>query len=175
MGDFHAWLLRIENAWINGLRRLYNSLVSPLAGKGNYNYIPFERQINLRRVLSLLCRVHGHQLFVDGLFNADPHPGNVLLLDDGRLGLIDFGQVGAIGEKERIGMAKLHNALYRRKNDEVYGILTEEMGYRFKHASKEVWRYAAYYHDRDTEDVTQGLSMIDFMDWYILCPFRGRE
>lgn len=34
------------------------------------------------------------QMFlVDGVFHADPHAGNLLLLDDGRLGLIDFGQV----------------------------------------------------------------------------------
>ena len=34
---------------------------------------------------------HGAQ---DGCFNADPHPGNILLLEDGQtLGLIDFGQV----------------------------------------------------------------------------------
>ena len=25
-------------------------------------------------------RIHGEQVFVDGLFNADPHPGNVMLL-----------------------------------------------------------------------------------------------
>lgn len=32
-------------------------------------------------------------LFVDGVFHADPHAGNLLLLPDGRLGLLDFGQV----------------------------------------------------------------------------------
>lgn len=32
-------------------------------------------------------------LFIDGVFHADPHAGNLLLLSDGRLGLIDFGQV----------------------------------------------------------------------------------
>jgi hypothetical protein len=32
-------------------------------------------------------------LFLDGVFHADPHAGNLLLLSDGRLGLIDFGQV----------------------------------------------------------------------------------
>ena len=39
-------------------------------------------------------RVHGHQIFVDGAFNGDPHPGNILLTPDGKLGLIDYGQVG---------------------------------------------------------------------------------
>ena len=28
-----------------------------------------------------------------GCFNCDPHPGNIMLMPDGRLALIDFGQV----------------------------------------------------------------------------------
>jgi predicted unusual protein kinase regulating ubiquinone biosynthesis (AarF/ABC1/UbiB family) len=32
-------------------------------------------------------------LFLDGVFHADPHAGNLLLLADGQLGLLDFGQV----------------------------------------------------------------------------------
>jgi ubiquinone biosynthesis protein len=41
------------------------------------------------------------QILVDGTFHADPHPGNILLLEDGRLGLIDFGSVGRIGAQLR--------------------------------------------------------------------------
>ncbi len=37
-----------------------------------------------------------HQLFTDGLFHGDPHPGNLLVLPDGRIGLIDFGLVGRL-------------------------------------------------------------------------------
>jgi hypothetical protein len=29
------------------------------------------------------------QIFIDGAFNGDPHPGNILLLDDGRIGLLE--------------------------------------------------------------------------------------
>lgn len=36
------------------------------------------------------------QIFEFGLFHGDPHPGNMLVLDDGRLGLIDFGLVGRL-------------------------------------------------------------------------------
>ncbi len=36
------------------------------------------------------------QILVDGFFHADPHPGNVLLTDDGRLALIDLGMVEAV-------------------------------------------------------------------------------
>jgi len=34
------------------------------------------------------------QVLVDGLFHADPHPGNVFVTDDGRLALLDLGMVG---------------------------------------------------------------------------------
>jgi predicted unusual protein kinase regulating ubiquinone biosynthesis (AarF/ABC1/UbiB family) len=34
-----------------------------------------------------------HQVFVDGFVHADPHPGNVLLTDDGRIALVDLGMV----------------------------------------------------------------------------------
>ncbi|KAJ1448124.1 hypothetical protein M885DRAFT_540279 [Pelagophyceae sp. CCMP2097] len=34
----------------------------------------------------------GEMMFADKFFHADPHPGNIMVLDDGRVGLIDFGQ-----------------------------------------------------------------------------------
>lgn len=34
------------------------------------------------------------QIFSNGFFHADPHPGNLLVLADGRIGLVDFGMVG---------------------------------------------------------------------------------
>ena len=36
------------------------------------------------------------QLFIDGFFHADPHPGNIRLLDDGRLCFLDFGMMGRL-------------------------------------------------------------------------------
>jgi ubiquinone biosynthesis protein len=37
-------------------------------------------------------------IFRDGFYHADPHPGNILILDDGRIGLLDCGMVGRIEE-----------------------------------------------------------------------------
>ena len=36
------------------------------------------------------------QVLVDGFFHADPHPGNVLLMEDGRLALLDLGMVARV-------------------------------------------------------------------------------
>ena len=51
-----------------------------------------EPPLNVPRLVDTLFRVHAHQLFDDGFFQGDPHPGNILLLDDGRVGLIDWGR-----------------------------------------------------------------------------------
>lgn len=40
-------------------------------------------------------------VFEHGFFHADPHPGNLFVERDGRLGLVDFGMVGAIDEPTR--------------------------------------------------------------------------
>jgi predicted unusual protein kinase regulating ubiquinone biosynthesis (AarF/ABC1/UbiB family) len=47
------------------------------------------------------------QTLVHGVFHADPHPGNVLVTDDGRLALIDLGQVGRISPDIQDHLIKL--------------------------------------------------------------------
>ncbi|HET7695161.1 MAG TPA: AarF/UbiB family protein [Vicinamibacterales bacterium] len=43
-----------------------------------------------------LFRAYLHQVILDGMFHADPHPGNVLLTDDRRLALIDLGMASRL-------------------------------------------------------------------------------
>ena len=40
-------------------------------------------------------------ILVDGVFHADPHPGNVMYLPDNRIALIDFGMVGRLSPERR--------------------------------------------------------------------------
>ncbi len=46
---------------------------------------------NATELVSWASRAFLHMMFRDGFFHCDPHPGNLLLCDDGRLGIIDFG------------------------------------------------------------------------------------
>ena len=48
------------------------------------------------KVNRLLVRTYLKQLLEDGFFHADPHPGNLLVMDNGRLAFFDFGMTGKI-------------------------------------------------------------------------------
>ncbi len=55
-----------------------------------------EQGIGPEKVNRLLIRTYLKQLLEDGFFHADPHPGNLLVMPDGRLAFFDFGMVGRI-------------------------------------------------------------------------------
>jgi len=48
-----------------------------------------------------------HQVYVDGFFHADMHLGNLFLLKNGDIGLIDFGIIGKLDKKTRINVAEI--------------------------------------------------------------------
>jgi predicted unusual protein kinase regulating ubiquinone biosynthesis (AarF/ABC1/UbiB family) len=53
-------------------------------------------EVDGRALAEALFRAYLQQILVDGFFHADPHPGNVLLTTDHRLGLVDVGMVGRL-------------------------------------------------------------------------------
>jgi ubiquinone biosynthesis protein len=53
-------------------------------------------EANSRELAEELFRAYLHQVILDGLFHADPHPGNVLLTDDKRIALLDLGMVSRL-------------------------------------------------------------------------------
>ena len=58
-----------------------------------------------------LFRAYLHQIFEDGFFHADPHPGNVLVTDDHRLALIDLGMVARLDRETQDQLVSLLLAL----------------------------------------------------------------
>jgi aarF domain-containing kinase len=101
-----------------------------------------------------------------GSFNGDPHPGNIMLLKDGRLGLIDYGQVKHMTVAQRIVYAKLILAHARNDAAEVVRIHFEEQGVRTQKSDPKIaYLYSAFYNDRDSEDVCGGLNIASFIDY----------
>jgi ubiquinone biosynthesis protein len=66
------------------------------------------------RLAKALLRCALRQMLVDGRFHADPHPGNVLVLADGRLGLIDFGATGRLDPLQQASMREMLVAVQQR-------------------------------------------------------------
>lgn len=160
------WANLRSNAYncLNFMLSLYNHTLGKFFWRSTY--LKCENLIDIDELLELLLRVHGHQLFVDGLFNADPHPGNILLCDDGRLGLVDFGQVGRLDMESKRTFARFMLALAADDRETVVKILCEDMEYKFKYNNPDtVFRYAKFYNDSDGLDVTHGMNPMQFMGW----------
>jgi aarF domain-containing kinase len=89
--------------------------------------------LNHAQLVDDLFRIHGHEVLVDGFFNADPHPGNLLLirLPDGspQLGLIDYGQVKTLTKEQRHLFARLVLALDDDDKDKIVALM-KEAGYK---------------------------------------------
>lgn len=47
------------------------------------------------------AKIYLDMIFVHGFYHADPHPGNIVIMDDNVIGLLDFGMVGRISERTR--------------------------------------------------------------------------
>lgn len=59
----------------------------------------------------------------EGVVHADPHPGNILLTDDGRLALLDFGMVAAIAPRVRAKLLKLLGSIADGNGEEAAELL----------------------------------------------------
>jgi ubiquinone biosynthesis protein len=68
-----------------------------------------------------------HQVFEVGFFHADPHPGNFLVTDDGRIAILDFGMVGRLEEPTRRSLVRLLIAV-ARQDTESMALALEALG-----------------------------------------------
>ena len=64
-----------------------------------------------------LFRAYLKQILVDGIFHADPHPGNVFVTSDGRIALLDFGMVGHTAPVMQEYLLKILLAISEGKSD----------------------------------------------------------
>ncbi|HEY9797484.1 MAG TPA: AarF/ABC1/UbiB kinase family protein [Leptolyngbyaceae cyanobacterium] len=74
--------------WLDGVPLLLAKLPALRDGK--------DADTQRKELTTLLFRAFLQQLYIDGFFHADPHPGNLFYLSDGRLALLDCGMVGRL-------------------------------------------------------------------------------
>ncbi len=62
-------------------------------------------------------------IFLDGVYHADPHPGNIVFMGGERVGLLDFGMVGRLSENRRREFAELLRGVAERDVESVAEVL----------------------------------------------------
>ncbi|HEY6247031.1 MAG TPA: AarF/UbiB family protein [Pyrinomonadaceae bacterium] len=65
-----------------------------------------------------LFRAYLKQMLIDGLFHADPHPGNVFLTPDDQIGLLDLGMVGRVTRTFQDNLLRLLLAISEGRGDD---------------------------------------------------------
>lgn len=75
--------------------------------------------VDPKRIVQTLVELYVQMELIDGLFHADPHPGNVLLAPDGRIVLVDFGAVVRVPLAMRRALVHTSIAAIRRDPDAV--------------------------------------------------------
>lgn len=73
--------------------------------------------VKLKALAQQLVEMMLRQIFIHGFFHADPHPGNIIRMDDGKLALIDFGMMGRLSEEMKEQLSALIIALMRKNTD----------------------------------------------------------
>jgi predicted unusual protein kinase regulating ubiquinone biosynthesis (AarF/ABC1/UbiB family) len=84
---------------------------------------PVERtEVDGAALAGELFRAYLQQILIDGVFHADPHPGNVLLTPDHRLALVDLGMVGRLSSAVQEQLFKLMLAISEGRGDEAASV-----------------------------------------------------
>jgi ubiquinone biosynthesis protein len=86
-----------------------------LAGRTLAELGPAERPADARELADALCGSQIRSMLAGERFHGDPHPGNVLLLEDGRLGLIDLGLSARLDAFERAAVYQMLLALQQQQ------------------------------------------------------------
>lgn len=129
--------------------------------------IPPVRLIELDGVAlgDALFEAYLKQILVDGIFHADPHPGNVFLTDDDRIGLIDLGMVGYVTESMQENLLKLLIAISDGKGEEA-ATTAAAMGERLEDFdrqkyTREISNLVAMHRDSTMQDMDIGRVVVE--------------
>lgn len=126
----------------------------------DYDYLE-QKGINRKDLAEKLFKAIVEQLFFEGKFHADPHPGNILVQPDGRIVLIDFGMVGTIKKEDAVQIRHAVEGIVLKDYAKVIDAL-EKLRFLLPHADRTelervlelAWRF---YEERDLAHVDEEL------------------
>ena len=112
-----------------------------------------------------LFRAYLHQVVIDGVFHADPHPGNVFLTPDHRLALLDLGMVGRLEPELQERLLRLILTIGEGRGEEAAGVAIElgERGDDFDETAmrRSIAELVARYHQAPLRQLNVGRVMLE--------------
>lgn len=112
-----------------------------------------------------LFKAYLKQIVVDGMFHADPHPGNVFLTDDGHIALIDLGMVGHIPPMLQENLLKLLIAVSEGDSEDaaeiLIGISRTDENFRQVQFGRRIGQIIAAAQNQSLEQLNVGKSLLD--------------
>ncbi|MEO7414894.1 MAG: AarF/UbiB family protein [Opitutaceae bacterium] len=112
-----------------------------------------------------LFKAYLQQVLVDGLFHADPHPGNVFITDDRRIALLDLGMVGHTAPAMQEKLLKLLLAISEGNGDEAAEIVIRMSerteGFNAVEFRRRIAQLVAIRKDQELDQINVGLSLLD--------------
>lgn len=121
-----------------------------------------------RRTLArTLAHAYFQMFFVDGVFHADPHPGNVMLTEAGEIVLLDFGMVGRVERQVSDGLVRILLAFHLRDGHGVAHAFLD-LGKPSSYADENGWvmdvrRILPRYHGKRLERLNVGTLLVDLL------------
>ena len=88
-------------------------------------------------------KVYMKQIFEDGIFHGDPHPGNLIVTPKGDLVLLDFGLIGVLRPEKRVLLLKMLVAIVDRDVDGLVDVFTS-LGMRIRDQSMDAFKDDLY-------------------------------
>ena len=126
----------------------------------------YDRDLLSKRLVAAISK----QIFRHGLFNADVHPGNIVVLPDNTLGLLDFGMVRTIDPETQQLMRDMFVALLAKDTVRMSRILAPyaepDVRLDLKQLSRELHELIVFYYDLPMDDIRldsvleQGMNLL---------------
>jgi len=134
--------------------------------------------IALPVLLRTIVEIYAQMMLIDGIFHADPHPGNLLVAPDGRLVLLDFGMVVRVEHATRVRLIQTILAAARQDVDGVIagfydlGLLDPEVDRGTVRDAARALMSVAFTPDAGPRQVQRIVNevMATFYQWPVMLP-----